>query len=277
MAASMFVFSGADTLAKLLTEALHPIQITWSRQFGLLIGVLILMGIRGLSVLRTRHPTLQITRGVLTAGSATLFITAVSFVPLADAISVTFMAPFMITILGAMVLREPVGVRRWSAVVIGFLGAIIIIRPGLGVVHPAMMLVVLAAGFFALRQILTRMLSGSDRAITTFAYTALGSCLVLTVPLPFVWQWPSTTVVVALLAGMAGLAALGELLVIKALEAAQAVVIAPVQYTLLIWATMYGYLVFAQLPEMWTWVGALIIIATGVYTLHREHLVARRA
>ena len=275
MAGGMFLFSAVDTQAKFLTDTLHPIQIVWSRQLGLLIGVFILLALRGVAVLRTQYPGLQIARGALAASSATLFIVAVSFVPLADAVAVSFVAPFIVTVLGALVLREPVGVRRWTAVSIGFLGAMIVIRPGLGVIHPAVMLVLLAATLFALRQILSRVLSNSDRTATTVAYTALVGSLLLTVPLPFFWQWPTTNLEVALLVSIGVLAALAELLVIKALEVAQAVVVAPVHYTLLIWSTMYGYLVFAQLPDLWTWIGALIIVATGFYTLQRERVVAR--
>lgn len=270
----MFLFSALDTQAKFLTETLHPIQIAWSRQLGLLIGVFILLALRGVAVLRTQHPGLQIVRGCLTAGSATLFVVAVSFVPLADAVAVSFVAPFIVTVLGALVLREPVGARRWTAVTIGFLGTLIVIRPGSGVIHPAVFLVLLSATIFALRQILSRVLSSTDRTVTTIAYTALVGSLVLSVPLPFYWRWPTTTVEVTLLVSIAIFAALAELLVIKALEVAQAVVVAPVQYTLMIWSTMYGYLVFAQLPDLWTWVGALIIVATGLYTLHRERLVS---
>lgn len=276
MLGGMFIFSAVDTQAKLLTETLHPIQIVWSRQLGLLIGVLIYILFRGVSVLRTKHPRLQITRGLLAASSATLFIVAVSYVPLADAVAVSFIAPFIVTIMGALVLKEKVGVRRWTAVTIGFIGTLIVIRPGMGVVHPAVMIVMLAATFFALRQVLSRALSNSDKTATTVAYTALVGSLVLSFPLPFVWQWPTTNQEIVLLASIAVMAAVAEILVIKALEVAQAVVVAPVQYTLLIWGTMYGYLVFGQLPDIWTWVGALIIVATGAYTLHREAKKSRR-
>jgi S-adenosylmethionine uptake transporter len=275
MAAGMFLFSAVDTHAKFLTATFDPIQIVWVRQSGLLIGVLILLALRGFTVLRTDRPGLQIARGAIAAGSATLFIIAVRFVPLADAVAVTFVAPFMVTVLGALVLREPVGLRRWTAVFIGFLGAMIVIRPGLGVVHPAMMLVLVAASLFALRQVLSRVLSSSDRTATTVAYTALTGSLLLTLPLPFVWRWPETTMEVGLLVSMAVLAAFAELLVIRALEVAQAVIVAPVHYSILIWGTMYGYLVFGQLPDLWTWVGAMIIVATGVYTLNRERLAIR--
>lgn len=276
MLGGMFIFSAVDTQAKLLTETLHPIQIVWSRQLGLLIGVLIYILFKGVSVLKTKHPSLQITRGLLAASSATLFIIAVSYVPLADAVAVSFIAPFIVTIMGALVLKEKVGIRRWTAVTIGFVGTLIVIRPGMGVVHPAVMIVMLAATFFALRQVLSRALSNSDQTATTVAYTALVGSFVLSIPLPFVWHWPATNQEIVLLVSIAVMAAVAEILVIKALEVAQAVVVAPVQYTLLIWGTMYGYLVFGQLPDLWTWVGALIIVATGAYTLHREAKKSRR-
>lgn len=276
MAGGMFLFSAVDTQAKFLTDTLHPIQIVWFRQLGLLGGVIIMLAIRGFSILHTAYPTLQITRGALAAGSATIFIVAVSYVPLADAVAVSFVAPFIVTLMGALVLREPVGIRRWSAVAIGFVGTLIVIRPGMGAIHPAVMLVILAATLFALRQILSRVLSGSDRTMTTVAYTALVSSFILTFPLPFVWQWPQTNIELALLGSMALMAAVAETLVIKALEVAQAVVVAPLQYTLILWSTLYGYLVFADLPDFWTWTGALIIVATGAYTLHRERLVSRQ-
>ncbi|MEP3276279.1 MAG: DMT family transporter [Stappiaceae bacterium] len=277
MTGGMFLFAAADMQAKLLTDTLHPIQIVWSRQLGLLIGVVVLLAWRGFSVLHTQYPGLQIARGTLAAGSATIFVFAISYVPLADAVAISFVAPFIVTIIGALVLREHVGIHRWTAVTIGFLATLIVIRPGMGVIHPAATLVLLAATLFALRQILSRYLSASDRTATTVAYTAIMSSLILTLPLPFVWQWPASNAEILILISLAITAAIAELLVIKALEVAQAVVVAPVQYTLLLWGTMYGYLVFADLPDFWTWIGALIIVATGIYTLHRERLASRRS
>jgi len=264
------LFAAVDTQAKFLTDTLHPLQIVWSRQLGLLLGILIVLAFRGLSILRTQHPGLQIARGVMAAGSASLFVYAISFVPLADGIAVTFVAPFLVTVIGALVLREPVGVRRWSAVALGFIGVLIVTRPGLGVVHPAVLLILLAALLFALRQILSRIVSGTDPIVTTVAYTALTASVLLTVPLPFIWESPTTALELVLLTSMTVMAAAAEILVIKALDVADAVVVAPVHYSILIWGTVYGYLVFNQLPDLWTWVGASIIVATGIYTLHRE-------
>ncbi len=275
MAMGMFLFSGVDTMGKFLTETIHPIQIVWFRQLGLFLGGVVLIAIRGRSVLISSNPKLQIGRGVLAACSATVFIVGVSYVPLADAVAITFVAPFMVTVMGALILREPVRLRRWTAVIIGFIGTLIVIRPGMGVIHPAAVLLIVAATAFALRQILSRILAGEDETQTTVAYTAIVSWTLLTVPLPFIWQNPSSSLEIGLLLGMAVVAAFAEVLVIMALDAAQAVVVAPVQYSLLIWGTFYGFVVFGQLPDAWTWLGALIIIATGLYTLNRERLALK--
>ena len=275
MALGMFLFSGVDTMGKFLTETVHPIQIVWFRQLGLLLGVVVLIGVQGRSVLISSNPKLQIGRGVLAACSATLFIVGVSYVPLADAVAITFVAPFMVTVMGALILREPVGVRRWTAVIVGFIGTLIVIRPGMGVIHPAAVLLIVAASAFALRQVLSRILAGEDKTQTTVAYTAIVSWTLLTIPLPFIWQNQSSGLEIALLITMAVVAAFAEILVIMALDAAQAVVVAPVQYSLLIWGTFYGFIVFGQLPDVWTWLGALVIAATGLYTLNRERLALK--
>ena len=271
----MFLFSGVDTMAKVLTDMMHPVQIVWCRQLGLLFGVLLLIVLRGRSVLRSARPGVQVARGVLAACSATLFIAGVGYVPLADAVSITFIAPFMVTVMGAVILGETVGLRRWLAVAVGFLGALIVIRPGMGIVHPAAGLIVLAAAAFALRQVLSRILAGGDRTSTTVAYTAIVSSALLTIPLPFYWQTPSSLTVIGLLVAMALVAAVAETLVIMALEEAEAVVIAPVHYSLLLWGTIYGFVVFSQLPDNWTLLGAAIIVASGLYTLNRDCIAAR--
>jgi len=207
----MFLFAAVDTIAKYLTETLHPLQIVWSRQLGLLIGILVILALRGGVILHTRRPGLQIARGVMAVGSASLFVFAIRFVPLADAVAVTFVAPFLVTMIAALVLREAVGIRRWTAVALGFVGVLIVTRPGMGIVHPAVFLVLLAALLFALRQIISRVVARTDRIVTTVVYTALVSSAILTIPLPFVWQSLSTGLELGLLIGMAVLAAIGHL------------------------------------------------------------------
>lgn len=270
MLLGMFLFSAVDTQAKFLTDTLHPVQITWTRQIGLLLGAVVLIGLRGPTLIRTDKLGLQLVRGLCAGLSAALYIYAVVHVPLADAVAVSFVAPFMVTVAGAIILGEHVGIRRWIAISLGFIGTLIVIRPGSGVMHPAVFLVVLAAALFAARQILSRSLARSDNTETTIVYTALCSSVLLTIPLPFVWEQPQTTLEIVLCMSIAVLAALAEICVIKALELALAVVVAPVMYSLIIWGTIYGFLVFGHLPDAWTWMGVAIIVATGCYSFYRE-------
>lgn len=267
----MFLFSAGDTLAKFLTDTFHPVQIIWFRQLGLILGVLVLLGIKGKTVLNTSQPFLQISRGVLAIASSLLFVFAIRYVSLVDAVAASFVAPFFLTIFGAFFLQEEVGVRRWSAVIVGFVGALIVVRPGMGVIHPTVMLVIIAAAIYSLRQVVGRLLADTDKTSTTIAYTAISSSCVISLPLIFFWRWPETSTHWWLLLAIGLIAAVGEVLVIKALEIAEAVVIAPIHYTLIIWGTVYGYLVFNQLPDRWTLLGAGIIVCAGIYTLYRSH------
>ncbi len=278
MLTGMFIFSAVDTTAKLLTETFHPVQIIWFRQLGLFAGVLVLLCIKGPRLLKTTRLPLQLSRGALAICSALLFVFAVKYAPLADVVAATFVAPFFLTIMGTLILGEHVGIHRWTAVAVGLIGALIIIRPGLGVIHPAVMLAVLAALFYAARQVIGRLLSDTDSTVTTIAYTSITASLLITIPLPLVWQTPDSTLQLLLLALMAVLAAAGEILVIKALEVAEAVVVAPIHYTLIIWGTLYGFFVFHQLSDRWTWFGTAIIICAGLYTWQREkRLLAKKA
>jgi S-adenosylmethionine uptake transporter len=269
MLGAMFLFSAGDTMAKFLTSTFHPVEIIWFRQLGLLFGVIILLAMRGTSILQSKQPKLQITRGVLVVISSLLFVYAVRYVPLTDAVAASFVAPFFLTMAGAFILKEPVGIRRWSAVAVGFLGALIVIRPGMGVIHPAAMLVVVAAGIYASRQVIGRVLADTDQTVTTVAYTALTASIVISIPLPFFFKMPATMTSWLLLFGMALVAAIAEVMVIKTLEMTEAASVAPIHYTLIIWGTIYGYFVFGQLPDQWTWIGTAIIVAAGLYTLNR--------
>ena len=277
MALGFFCFAACDVQAKLLTETLHPAQIVFFRQLGLFTGIMVLLSLRGTVLLRSRLPWIQIGRGMTAVCSAICFIVGVTYVPLADAVAVTFIAPFIVTVMGALVLREPVGVRRWGAVALGFLGVLVVIRPGMGVFHPAIFFVVCAACFFAIRQVLSRSLSGADPVATTVAYTSITSTLAVSLVLPFVWQWPDPLGLWLPILGLALTAGLGELLVIRALDIGQAVVLTPVHYTSIIWGSFYGFVVFADVPDGWTLLGCAIIVSSGLYTLHRERLAARRS
>lgn len=276
LACAFFFFSSGDVIAKVLTAHLHPIQIVWARQAGLMCIAMILLARYGTRLLQTSFPKLQIIRGTLAVLSAVCFILALRNVPLADAVTVTFIAPFLVTVLGALLLREHVSPARWVAIALGFAGALIIIRPGLGVFHPTIFLVVLAACFFALRQVLSRTLSATDNTLTTLCYTAIVSFAILCIPLPFVWEWPESRNLYFLMAAMSLLSSIGEILVIRAFEVAEAVVVAPMHYSLIIWATFYGWLIFDQLPDIWTWIGTAVIFATGIFLVRHERRPRRR-
>lgn len=276
MAAGFLTFSIVDAAAKFLTGEFHPVQIVWIRQLGFLVFVFWMLLRTGPKVLKSACPGLQITRGCLAVLSATSFIWAVSYIPLADAVAITFVAPFFVVVLGSFWLRETVGVRRWTAVFLGFAGSLIVIRPGLGVMHPAAFLLLFAAFAFSLRQILSRILGAVDSTATTVAYSALVGSALVTLPLPFVWITPWTPHQLGLMAMIAVLAGIAEFLIIRALELAEAVAVAPVHYTMMLWGTLWGWLVFGELPDVWTWVGAAVIIISGVYTIYREKLRNRR-
>lgn len=270
MSLGFFMFATSDTIAKFLTGTMHPIQIVWFRQLGLMTAAIVLLAIHGPALLQTAFPVRQVVRGALAVLSSVLFVFAVRYAPLADAVAVSFVAPFLVTIMSVIFLREQVGIRRWGAILLGFAGAMIIIRPGLGVFHPAIFLVLAAASFFAMRQVLSRALASTDRTQTTIIYTALVSVAILAIPMPFVWQTPEHGTTYLLMIGMAALAAGGEIMVIKALQIAQAAVLAPMHYSLMIWATIYGWIIFGQLPDFWTWVGTSVILITGLYLINRE-------
>ncbi|MCB1332701.1 MAG: DMT family transporter [Roseivivax sp.] len=276
MALGFFVFAAADAAAKVLTQSLHPLEILWFRQSGLFTAIVIYILMRGTAVLRTRSPKLQIARGVTATFSAVFFLIGITYVPLADATSVTFIAPFMVTVLAALILRESVGIRRWTAVGVGLVGVLIVIRPGMGVFHPAIVFVLMAATAFSLRQVLSRMLSGQENIMTTVAYTSIVSFVLACIGLPFVFTMPDTPQQWLAIGIVAVLAATGEYLVIRALDIAQAVVVAPLHYTIILWSTGYGFVLFGDLPDGWTLLGCAIIVASGLYTLNRERLAARR-
>jgi drug/metabolite transporter (DMT)-like permease len=270
MLAGMFVFSAVDAQAKYLTEHLPSLQIVWARQIGLVIGVLILIVWHGRAILRTSFLVLQVGRGVAAAGSATLFIIGLNYVALADAVSVTFVAPLIVTMLAALVLGERVGLHRWTATIIGFVGTLIVIRPGFASFHPGLLLPLLAAVLFAVRQVISRHIGSRDRTETTLAYTALTAFLMLSVAQPFIWQPIGSPRIILILVSMSVMSALGEFLVIRALEVGQAVFVSPLHYTLIIWASLYGYLLFGHFPDLWTWAGSFVIMVSGLYVLHRE-------
>ncbi len=267
--ASVFPFMNASV--KLLGAHYPVTEIVWARFTGhLIIMLLVFLPQYRWRLLATRRPAVQIARSFLMLAGNALFVVAIARVPLATASAIGFTAPLIVTALSVPLLRESVGIRRWSAVTVGFAGALLVIRPGRLLNDPAVLLLLLSSAASALYQIATRWVSFYDEAATGIVFSALLGSLVMSFVLPFVFVWPGNPFDVALFLSLGLLGGAGHYLVIRAFQLAPAVVIAPLGYVELVGTTTLGYLVFDNFPDLWTWVGAAIIIASGLYIALRE-------
>jgi drug/metabolite transporter (DMT)-like permease len=274
-ALSMAVFSGMDGISKLLTAEFNPFQIAWTRFFFILLLLAPFLLRDGGRKLRSTRPLLQVARGFCMLASALLFITGLSLLPIADATSIGFVSPLFVTALSIPILGEQVGIRRWSAVLVGFLGVLLIVQPGSSAFNAAALLPVGSSACWALGLIFTRIMQSSDAVLTTLAWsTALGFLVLTPVALPL-WEAPSAAGW-AMLFGAAVLSAIGQLFLISAFRFAPASLIAPFSYSQIVWATLIGFFVFGTLPAPHTWAGAAVIVASGLYILHRERVVRSR-
>jgi drug/metabolite transporter (DMT)-like permease len=224
--------------------------------------------------LTTRFRTLQLGRSLGFAVHTVLFIAAITFLPLADAIALLFVGPLMVTALSAPLLGERVSMPRWLGVLIGFVGAMVIIRPGFGVFHWATTLVLLSAACFALYQIATRELSNHEDPLTTLFYTPVAGLVAMSGLTPFYWTTPTFRDAL-LMALMGTIGAFAHFMLIKAYETAEASSLAPFSYVLIVSATILGYAVFGDLPDAWTVMGTLIVVAGGLYVGYREARIER--
>ena len=267
--ASVFPFMNASV--KLLGAHYPVTEIVWARFTGhLIIMLLVFLPQYRWRLLATRRPAVQIARSFLMLAGNALFVVAIARVPLATASAIGFTAPLIVTALSVPLLRESVGIRRWSAVTVGFAGALLVIRPGSLLNDPAVLLLLASSAASALYQIATRWVSFYDEAATGIVFSALLGSLVMSFVLPFVFVWPGNPFDVALFLSLGLLGGAGHYLVIRAFQLAPAVVIAPLGYVELVGTTTLGYLVFDNFPDLWTWVGAAIIIASGLYIALRE-------
>ena len=271
--AAMFLLSLMDLLAKYLGQNLPVMQISWARYFfHFAIMAAIFWPRRGISLIRTKRPGLQWFRSLLLIFCTISFFTAIQYMPLADAVAISFVSPLMVTALSVPLLGEAVGPRRWSAVGVGFIGAMIIVRPGVEELHWAVWLLLAMALGYALYQITTRMLSSTDDPITTLFYSGLVGAVIMSLAVPFFWQTPASPQLWLMLIALGLMGGVGHYLLIKSFEFAPVAVLAPLSYTALLWNTLFGYLVFGDLPDRWTVGGAAVLIATGIYILYREGL-----
>ena len=209
-------------------------------------------------------------------GANAFFFLALQSIPLVTASAVVFVGPLIVTALSVPLLGERVGPRRWAAVAVGFVGAMLIIRPGTDFMHAATVLPLLAALSFSFYQICTRVLASHDDPMTTLTYTAIAGSVATTAIVPSGWITPDTVGWIAMIAaGIFG--ALGQWALIKAISAAPVNTVAPFGYTGLVWATLFGFVTFGDVPDVYTLSGAVIIAASGLYVLHRERAVSRSA
>jgi drug/metabolite transporter (DMT)-like permease len=275
-AVSMFPFINAS--AKYLSASYPITQIVWARFAGHLVFVVLAFypRLRG-RLFHTVRPVVQIARSMLLLGATTLFVSAIGRLPLATASAIGFASPFIVTALSVPVLRERVGPRRWTAVIVGFVGVLIIIRPGAGFTNWATVLVLGSAGCYAIYQVLTRLIAPHDRPETGIVYAALVGTVAMSVLAPFDWRLPGAPLDWLLFFCLGFFGGFGHYFVIKAYRFGPAAVIAPFSYGELIGTTILGYYVFGNFPDAWTWLGAAIIISCGAYIAYREGVRRRMA
>lgn len=276
MCAGVSLFPFMNAAVKLLGARYPANEIVWARFTGHLIVMLaVFLPQYGLRLFATRRPAVQIGRGLLMLIGNALFVIAIAHVPLATASAIGFTAPLIVTALAGPLLREHVGVRRWSAVLIGFAGALIVIRPGAGFPggvfsNPMLLLLLLGSATHALYLIATRWIGRYDDPATSIVYSALMGSLIMSLVLPLSFVWPRDGFDLAMLGSLGLIGAAGHYLVIRAFRHGPAAVIAPLSYVELVGTASLGYLIFDNFPDMWTWLGAAIIIASGLYIALRE-------
>lgn len=275
----LLIIPAIDAIAKYLSDSIPALQITWARfLFQSILMAIIIFAQKPSAPLIPKRPWIHLLRGLLLAMATLLFFWSLKYLPLADAIAIFFVQPLILTVFSIVFLGEQVGWHRRIAVVAGFVGALIIIQPGAQTFHYAAILPLITAFFFAAYMALTRATAGIDRAETSQFAAGAGALAVLTVALlvtlltPFEGMHPVLPSVSewGWLALLGVIAAFCHFLVVKATELAPASVLAPFAYTEFIGATLLGWLIFRDVPTFSTWLGAAIIISSGLYVFVRE-------
>jgi drug/metabolite transporter (DMT)-like permease len=258
-------FAAMNGTNKYLTQDYAVVEVVWGRFFFASLGILLVAAWgSGLAALfRTRRPHLQLFRSTLMISSTLLFVGALSLLPLAEVEAINFAGPLFVVALSAPLLKERVPLSLWLAVIVGFGGVLVIIRPGAGVFSWAALMPLGVALLYAIFQIATRRIGGADSAITSLFYSGLLGLIVASIAAPFVWRWPDLKG--WLLMAQAGLLGAGShFLLIKALELAPASLLQPFTYAQLVAAVIIGYVVFDNVPDLWTWIGSAIVSCCSV-------------
>ena len=274
MCGAVFLFAGNDASAKYLTATMGTIQIVWARYAsGFVLGLAISNPFARPQLLRTNRLWLQIGRSTLLLLSTTLNFVALRYLQLDQAVAIVFSTPFLVALMGGPLLGEWLGWRRWTAIVVGFIGVLLVTRPGAGGIHPAALLSFASAFCYSLYSIATRMLARHDSSETTLFYSNLVGAAVTTAVVPFVWVTPADPVVILLMVGMGAFSGIGHYMLIVGHRHAPAGVLAPFIYTEIVWMVALGYLVFHDVPNHWTLAGAAVVVGSGLYLISRERKV----
>ena len=260
------LFPVMNAFAKLLGAEYSTLQVSWARAFGHFLFLLIAFLPRhGISVLRTRRKLIQGARAVMLFLSNLSFFFAITFIPIAEAAAISMTAPLVVALLAWPLLGERTNARRLIALGIGFVGVLIVIRPGTDLFHWASLFVVASAASYGLYQILTRRVAGIDSPETSALYAPVVGAIGMLVVMPFVWRTPASLAHLGMFFGLGALGALGHYFVARALVYAPANLVSPFQNFQLFVSVLVGYLFFADLPDAATWLGAGIIMGSGLY------------
>lgn len=269
MCAGVACLSVNDAIAKTLTSGYSPLQILFLRNvIALPVALLIALRMGGAEALRSYRPAAHILRGALWIGATVLFFTSFMSLGLAEATALIFVAPLFITAISAAFLSEHVGLRRWLAVLAGFIGVLIVIRPDTATFQPASLLPVATAFIYALLMLSARWVDNRESVWTLLLYLTGAGAVLSAVIVPFVWK-PVRVEDLWLFAAIAVFGTAGMTMMTQAFRLAPAAIVAPLDYTALIWAAAWGWLVWNEVPDTPTFLGAAIIVSSGVFTILR--------
>ncbi len=270
MGLAVFSFSCMDAIAKSLTLRYDSMQVVWARYSSQTLWSFVLLSPFLNRLLRTRYLKLQILRSSLLFGATVMFFSGFRYLQMAEMTAIFEVAPLLITLFSFLLLKEQVGPERWLGVSMGLIGAVIIIRPGSDVFTPYALFPVLGACCFAGYSIATRFLGSEEPAWTSFLYTSLIGTLFASLLVPFNWT-PIESGDLPLMSTFGIIGGLGHLLLIFALRYTQASVLAPFSYFGLMYNSLWGFLFFDEIPDSWTYLGALVIVGSGVFVWYREN------
>ena len=274
IAVNMFPFM--NIMVKVLSTDHATVQLVWARYFGhFLFVILLFLPRRGLSLFVARRPVAQICRSSLLFGSTICFFFGLNYISVPTASMINFTAPLIATVLAIPLLGEKVGPRRLLAVMAGLVGAAIILRPGGEEAHWAMFVGLASATCYAGYQLLTRWAAGGDNAETAITYTAVVGTVVTSIALPWFWTTPDGLVDLAMFIAIGCIGGTGHFFVIRAFQHAEVSIITPFNYAQLVIAVILTYWIYGDLPSAASWLGAAIIVASGIYITLRESRAAR--